>query len=39
MSDGPSIGFIGLGAMGGRMARLLLEDGHALAVYDTRPKR
>lgn len=38
MSDAPPIGFIGLGAMGGRMARLLLEDGHALAVYDTRPE-
>lgn len=35
MSDGPPIGFVGLGAMGGRMARLLLEDGHALAVHDT----
>ena len=38
MSEGLSIGFVGLGAMGGRMARLLLEDGCALAVYDTRPE-
>ena len=38
MSDAPSIGFVGLGAMGGRMARLLLEDGRALAVYDPRPE-
>ena len=37
MSEGAPIGVVGLGAMGGRMARLLLEDGHALSVYDTRP--
>jgi endonuclease III len=37
MSEGAPIGLVGLGAMGGRMARLLLEDGHALSVYDTRP--
>jgi 3-hydroxyisobutyrate dehydrogenase-like beta-hydroxyacid dehydrogenase len=32
-----TIGVVGLGAMGGRMARLLLEAGHALAVHDTQP--
>ncbi len=33
------IGFIGLGIMGSRMARNLLEDGHALVVYNrTREK-
>lgn len=36
MSDASStIGVVGLGAMGGRMARHLLEDGHAVVVYDT----
>jgi len=30
------IGFIGLGNMGGPMARRLIEAGHKLAVYDTR---
>jgi 3-hydroxyisobutyrate dehydrogenase-like beta-hydroxyacid dehydrogenase len=29
------IGFVGLGAMGARMARRLLVAGHELAVYDT----
>ena len=28
------IGFIGLGQMGGAMSRNLIEDGHALRVYD-----
>lgn len=36
MSDAPSIGFVGLGAMGGRMAGLLLEDGARLTVFDER---
>ena len=31
-----AIGFIGLGAMGSRMARHLREDGRELAVYDVR---
>jgi len=31
------IGFIGLGTMGFHMARRLIEAGHALVVYDTRP--
>jgi len=30
------VGVIGLGAMGGRLARLLLARGHALAVHDSR---
>ena len=30
------IGFIGLGNMGGPMARRLIEAGHKLIVYDTR---
>ena len=30
-----SIGFIGVGRMGGRMARRLLEAGHDLTIYDT----
>jgi 3-hydroxyisobutyrate dehydrogenase-like beta-hydroxyacid dehydrogenase len=30
------VGFIGLGEMGGRMARLLLDRGRRLVVYDTR---
>jgi hypothetical protein len=30
------IGFIGVGMMGGPMARRLLEAGHTLVVYDTR---
>ena len=30
------IGFIGLGNMGGPMARRLIEAGHKLVVYDTR---
>jgi 4-hydroxybutyrate dehydrogenase/sulfolactaldehyde 3-reductase len=29
-----SIGFIGLGQMGGAMSRNLIEEGHALRVYD-----
>jgi len=28
------IGFIGLGVMGGRMARRLIEHGHQLIVHD-----
>jgi 3-hydroxyisobutyrate dehydrogenase-like beta-hydroxyacid dehydrogenase len=36
MSDAPSIGFVGLGAMGGRMAGLLLDDGASLTVFDSR---
>lgn len=33
---GESVGFIGLGKMGGGMARRLLAAGHRLAVYDVR---
>jgi 3-hydroxyisobutyrate dehydrogenase-like beta-hydroxyacid dehydrogenase len=31
------IGFVGLGTMGFHMARRLIEAGHKLVVYDTRP--
>lgn len=30
----PTIGFIGIGPMGGKMARWLLKDGYPLLVYD-----
>jgi len=30
------VGFIGIGQMGGRMSRRILEAGHALTVYDLR---
>ncbi len=33
-----TVGFIGLGNMGLPMARRLLEAGHPLSVYDTRPE-
>jgi len=33
----PRLGFVGLGAMGGPMARRLVEAGHQLSVYDTAP--
>ena len=33
------IGFIGLGIMGRRMARNLLEDGHELVVYNRTPQK
>jgi 2-hydroxy-3-oxopropionate reductase len=37
--SGPApVGFVGLGAMGARMARRLLDSGHELAVFDTRPE-
>jgi 3-hydroxyisobutyrate dehydrogenase-like beta-hydroxyacid dehydrogenase len=36
VGPGQGIGFIGLGAMGGRMAARLLERGHRLVVYDVR---
>jgi 3-hydroxyisobutyrate dehydrogenase-like beta-hydroxyacid dehydrogenase len=32
--SGPRLGFIGLGAMGGRMARRLLDAGYDLTVHD-----
>lgn len=32
------VGFIGLGAMGGPMAKSALEAGHALAAWDPRPE-
>ena len=36
MTGNPRVGLIGLGAMGGPMARLLLGSGHVLAVHDER---
>jgi 3-hydroxyisobutyrate dehydrogenase-like beta-hydroxyacid dehydrogenase len=38
MSADMTIGFIGLGAMGQHMAARLLDAGHELAVFDTRPE-
>ena len=35
----PSIGFLGLGAMGGAMARVLLRAGYPLTVFDPRVER
>jgi 3-hydroxyisobutyrate dehydrogenase-like beta-hydroxyacid dehydrogenase len=32
---GQSVGFIGVGRMGGRMARRLVQAGHPLTIYDT----
>ena len=32
-----SVGFIGLGTMGGPMARNVLKGGHALTVFDLNP--
>jgi 3-hydroxyisobutyrate dehydrogenase-like beta-hydroxyacid dehydrogenase len=37
--SGPRLGFIGLGAMGSRMARRLLAAGFDLTVYDRIPER
>jgi 2-hydroxy-3-oxopropionate reductase len=34
----PKLGFIGLGKMGGPMARRLIEAGHDVTVYDTNPE-
>jgi 3-hydroxyisobutyrate dehydrogenase-like beta-hydroxyacid dehydrogenase len=38
MSAGMTIGFVGLGAMGQHMVSSLLDAGHELAVFDTRPE-
>jgi 3-hydroxyisobutyrate dehydrogenase-like beta-hydroxyacid dehydrogenase len=38
MSDEMTIGLVGLGAMGTHMASRLLDAGHTLAVFDTRPE-
>ncbi|MEN3280412.1 MAG: hypothetical protein V7607_1552 [Solirubrobacteraceae bacterium] len=38
MSAGMTIGFVGLGAMGQHMAARLLDAGHDVAVFDTRPE-
>ena len=37
--SGPRLGFIGLGAMGGRMARRLLDAGYNLTVHDRARER
>jgi 3-hydroxyisobutyrate dehydrogenase len=37
--DMPSIGFIGMGAMGSRMARRLLAAGYPLTVYNRTPAK
>ncbi|RJL32108.1 NAD(P)-dependent oxidoreductase [Bailinhaonella thermotolerans] len=34
-----TVGFIGLGAMGGRMARRLLDAGHSLTVWNRTPEK
>ena len=31
----PSVGFVGVGKMGGRMAKRLLQAGFPLTIYDT----
>lgn len=33
-----TVGFVGLGNMGGHMARNLLKKGHQLVVYDVVPE-
>ena len=38
MSDEMTIGFVGLGAMGGLMATRLLDAGRDLVLFDTRPE-
>jgi 2-hydroxy-3-oxopropionate reductase len=38
MSDEMTIGLVGLGAMGTHMASRLLDAGHTLAAFDTRPE-
>jgi 3-hydroxyisobutyrate dehydrogenase-like beta-hydroxyacid dehydrogenase len=38
MSDEMTIGFVGLGAMGGLMATRLLDAGRDLALFDARPE-
>src|SRR5438105_2171231 len=38
MGDRPRVTLLGLGAMGSRMARRLLDAGWPLSVYDVRPE-
>jgi 3-hydroxyisobutyrate dehydrogenase-like beta-hydroxyacid dehydrogenase len=38
-ADQVKLGFIGLGNMGSRIARRLLDHGYQLSVYDTVPRR
>ena len=35
----PTLGFAGLGTMGGRMAKRLLEAGHPVVGYNRTPER
>src|SRR5215218_7379508 len=37
MSNSQTLGFVGLGNMGGPMASRLLDAGHSLCVFDTNP--
>jgi len=39
ISNKANLGFIGLGAMGTRIAERLRRDGHSMTVYDRNPKR
>ncbi|MEA2712867.1 MAG: hypothetical protein QOK27_828, partial [Gemmatimonadales bacterium] len=39
LRSGPRLGFIGLGAMGGRMAQRLLAAGYDLTVHDRARER
>ena len=39
MSGGRRVGFVGLGNMGGRMTRRLVDAGHPVLGYDTDPSR
>jgi len=38
-SDKVGLGFVGVGAMGGRLVRRLLEHGYKVVVYDLDPKK
>ncbi|MBV8906413.1 MAG: NAD(P)-dependent oxidoreductase, partial [Acidobacteriia bacterium] len=35
MNREKTVGFVGVGRMGGRMARRLIDAGYALSIYDT----
>jgi 3-hydroxyisobutyrate dehydrogenase-like beta-hydroxyacid dehydrogenase len=39
MTTKPTIGFLGLGTMGGQMARRLVSEGYAVTGYDVDPVR
>ena len=36
--NGQSLGFVGIGRMGGPMAGRLLDAGHELTIYDSNPR-